>query len=152
MQKKFFPVFINWLFPGMGYYFLGRKIKALILFILLEITFVIGFILHSQVAIPMINPFSLGFNLINIFTFIVQLGNGLFSVISILNERLHFGLFWAIPSHSSYELGGYYMLVSGASNYFITMHIYDTLCGRIKKKKEEKKIERIETEEKITDK
>lgn len=138
MQKKFFPVFINWLFPGIGYYFIGKKIKALILFILLEITFIIGFLLHSQVAIPMINPFSLGFNLINIFTFIVQLGNGFFSIVSIINERFHLNLFWAIPSHSTYELGGYYMLVSGASNYFITMHIYDTLCGRVKKKKEEK--------------
>ena len=149
MRSKFLPVFLNWLFPGVGYFFLGKKVKAIILFVLLELTFLIGFILHSQVAVPMINPFSLGFNLINIFTLIVQIGNGFLSILSIINEKLHLNLFWAIPHHPYYELGGYYMLVSGAANYFITLHIYDTLCGRIEKKEDEEDSE--VDENKVTD-
>ena len=66
-----------------------------------------------------------GFNLIHNFTFIVQLGAGLPALLSLYAQYLPGSLLIGVPSSPYYELGGYYLIVSGAINYFAVCNLYD---------------------------
>jgi hypothetical protein len=106
------------------------------LFIVIEGTFFIGLCLKGSVTPPIFD--ASGGGIISMLSFIIQLGNGLVSVASLT------GVLWAkhlLSAHMTpgaliiflagkqtqarYELGGFYLLVSGAMNYFVLTNFYD---------------------------
>lgn len=122
---------LSWLLPGYGFFHHGLRSRALLFFLLLEGTFLIGAALHGSVLVPEFNPRNEGFNLITILTFLVQMCNGLLALISLLPEL--FGPGAAIlpydETHPLAELGSFYLLVSGGMNYFVLASTWDHFYG-----------------------
>ncbi len=123
---------IGWLIPGGGFILCGRRTRGLTHFFLVAVTFGIGISLHSAVAWPSWSIHDEEFNLINNFTFIVQLGSGLPALISFAAGHWPamfrgLGRLGGIPQHPYYELGSYYLIVAGALNYFAIGNFYDRL-------------------------
>jgi len=126
----------GWFVPGLGYFRRRRYVRAFILFIVIEGTFFIGLCLKGSVVPPIFD--ASGGGIISMLSFIIQLGNGLVSMASLT------GVLWAKrlltahmtpgpliiflagkQTHAMYELGGFYLLVSGAMNYFVVTNFYD---------------------------
>ena len=88
-----------------------------------------------------LDPGRADFNLINNFTFIIQLGAGLPALASLAAQFVPFLPAWAqllvqsihltelagIPPHPYYELGSYYLIVAGAINYFAVCNLHDRI-------------------------
>lgn len=126
----------GWFVPGLGYFRRRRYFRAFILFIVIEGTFFIGLCLKGSVAPPMID--ASGGGIISMLSFIIQLGNGLVSMASLtsvlwarhlLSANMMPGSLIVFLSgkqtDAMYELGGFYLLVSGAMNYFVVTNFYD---------------------------
>lgn len=125
---------LNWFLPGAGFIIVGRRARGLTQLAIVLVTFAIGLILRGGVVWPSWTLDS-GFNLVNIITFIIQMGAGLPALIS-----LGFNLagdsvgrlgpiIGGIPSGTYFELGSYYLLVAGALNYFAACNFYDRLVN-----------------------
>ncbi|MCL5269097.1 MAG: hypothetical protein M1457_00740 [bacterium] len=133
-------LFLSWLIPGLGFLLCARKARAATQFVMVTATFGLGLALHGGVAWPSWNPSSDGFNLINNFTFIIQMGAGLPALASLVSHACDpafavmppgaptiWSILGGIPYHAYYELGGYYMIVAGGLNYFAICNVYDRL-------------------------
>lgn len=133
-------LFLNWLIPGLGYWIAGRRTRGTMQFLMVMITFALGIHLRGGVDWPSWSMSKPDFNLINNFTFLVQLLAGLPALLSLavnqgqsieiwhtLVSQLHLNILGGIPSHPYYELGAFYMIVAGAINYFSTCNLYDRL-------------------------
>ena len=99
-------VLLSWVVPGLGFFLMGRRARGLAHFFLIVVTFLIGLGLHGGVAWPAWTPARPDFNLMNNFTFLVQIGSGLPGLASLLGGLA--GLQWlgGLPEHPYYELGG----------------------------------------------
>ena len=126
----------SWLLPGFGYLRKKRYARALILFIIIEGTFFLGLVLKGSVTPPILDPS--GGGVISFLSFLIQVGNGLLSIISFAavfafkkmgDFQLAPGPFLAFfageQPHAFFEMGGFYLLVSGAMNYFSVVNFYD---------------------------
>lgn len=126
----------SWLLPGFGYFRRKRYARALILFIIIEGTFLLGLVLKGSVAPPILDPS--GGGVISFLSFLIQMGNGILSFISfaavlavknMAASQLMPGPFLALfagdQPHAFFEMGGFYLLVSGAMNYFSVVNFYD---------------------------
>lgn len=135
---------LNWLVPGLGFWLCHRRARAVIQFLLVVVTFGFGIALHGGVDWPSWSMEAPDFNLINNFTFLIQLFAGLPALLSLFAsqiqnglgvpafirfvfEHLHLGFLGGTPTHPYYELGGYFMIVAGAVNYFATCNLHDRL-------------------------
>src|SRR5262245_11054833 len=103
---------LDFLVPGSGYLIVGRVARGLLQAGMVFGTMAIGFALHGGVAWPSWSPQSIDFNLINNFTFIVQMGGGLPAITSLFAGLKHWQMLGGIPQHAYYELGGYYLVVA----------------------------------------
>ena len=136
--------FASWLIPGSGFFFFGRRARGAAQFALVTLTFSFGLMLHSSVAWPTWSIRSEEFNLINNFTFVVQMGSGAPAVASfwaaLQEPRASSGgiIQWlgGIPKHPYYELGSYFLIVAGALNYFALGNFFDRIV-RVKTRFEE---------------
>lgn len=118
---------LDWLIPGLGFWLAGRRARGAMQAWMVILTFLLGLLLHSGVAWPSWSPSAPDFNLINNFTFVVQLGAGLPALLSLLSQSVpQLGLAGQ-PVHPYYELGGYFLIVAGAVNYFAVCNFYDRL-------------------------
>lgn len=144
LPKAWGLLLLNWLFPGLGFWLCHRRARAIIQFLVVILTFGLGIALRGGVDWPSWSMDAADFNLINNFTFLIQLFSGLPALLSLLAsqiqnglavpgairfifEHLHLGFLAGTPTHPYYELGGYYMIVAGAVNYFATCNLYDRL-------------------------
>ena len=122
---------LSWLIPGYGFFRNGRKTRGIVFFVLLQLTFIIGASLRGSVLIPEFNFRAMGFNLVNVLTFITQAFNGGLSIISMLPDMLGPGA--AILPYDEAapyaDLGAFYLLVSGGMNYFVLVNTYDVFYG-----------------------
>ena len=118
---------LNWFIPGSGFMIKGMLKKGLILFLIINVTFLIGLLLHGAVVIPTFDRRAEAFNWVNILTFLGQLGNGGLSLFSIMHEKIRLGWFKYYDYHPWSDLASLYFLVSGALNYFSTCNLYDRL-------------------------
>jgi hypothetical protein len=118
-------VLIDWAIPGLGFALVGRWTRGLAQFLIVWVTFAIGLALHGGVVWPSWSIHAAGFNLINNITFVIQMGAGLPALASLAGGWL--GLSWlgGVPQDPFFELGGYYMVVAGALNYFAVCNLYD---------------------------
>ena len=122
-------VFLTWLIPGAGFIIKGRPIRGAVLFGLILLTFAIGVVFRGCVEVPIWSPRSEGFNLVAILTFLVQLGAGLPSLVSLFAHPLKLGALAGDPATPFYDLATFYILVSGALNYFVVCNFYDRFYG-----------------------
>jgi len=126
----------SWLVPGFGFFRRGKYARALILFIVIELTFFLGLLCHGGVALPVLD--ASGGSIISVLTFIIQLCNGLTSLLSLgavlwdqsltvkgLEPGSLVKLLSGSQPHAFFELGAFYLLVAGAMNYFSIMNFYD---------------------------
>jgi hypothetical protein len=93
-------------------------------------TTLIGWALRGGVSWPAWSPQAEDFNLINNLTFIVQMGGGVPAFASLAGHELVWPVLGGIPEAPYYELGGYYLIVAGAINYFCALNLYDRLVRR----------------------
>lgn len=131
-QEKVFVMTLSWLIPGYGFYRHGLRWRALLFFVLLEASFVIGAVLRGSVLLPDLNPHSEGFNIVTILTFVTQMFNGALAFVSLLPE-LSGAKAAILPYDEAYkfaDLGAFYLLVSGGMNYFVLTNTWDHFYGR----------------------
>jgi hypothetical protein len=151
---KYFELFMGWLIPGSCYWMKGDRLRGTYIFILLQGSFLIGLMLNGSVHWPAWSPKTEGFNLINILTYLTQMGNGLFATLSMiadwefvkrLQEMQSIGnnvsineiqnslgalkIFHGNEISSTFELGSFYLLVAGAMNYFSVVGYWDRYYG-----------------------
>jgi len=137
-------VLMNWLLPGSGFFLNGQSVRGCVQAVLVCLTFLIGLVFHGGVSWPAWNPASDEFNLINNFSFLIQLGGGgpaLLSLYPNLMAEVNTDLAqrfagWAFiagkPQHAYYELGSFYLVVAGAINYFGACNLADRSLGRFR--------------------
>jgi hypothetical protein len=112
---------LGWLVPGSAFVLLGPKGRArgLIAVLAIHLTFVIGVSLKGGVVWPVWALRDPGFNIINILTFVVQMGTGWLSVLSLAAHAGAWAHFAPAPASAYFELGSLYCLAAGALNYFV---------------------------------
>lgn len=124
-------LFSGWMIPGLGFALHERYVRGILPFVLLNLTFWIGVSMHGGVVWPVWTWADPGFNLVNNLTFIIQLGNGLPALLSLIANQSGgggpLGFLVARPSHHLYDLSSFYLMVSGAMNYFVVCNTYDRL-------------------------
>lgn len=134
-STRWLLLLVSWLIPGAGFFILGRRTRGGALFATVFTTFFIGIMLHGGVVWPSWTTKSEDFNLINNFTFLVQMGAGLpalASLLASLNVSTGegsglFGFLAGYAPHPFFELGSYYLIVAGAINYFAIGNYFDRL-------------------------
>lgn len=108
-------------------------IRGVVLFLLINITFMIGVLLHGAVVWPIWNRHAEGFNIVNNFTFVIQLGSGLLGLLSMVGHLLRpNGVLTGQEWNAYFDLASFYLLVSGGMNYFVICHFYDQFFGKAK--------------------
>lgn len=130
--EKAYVLFLSWLIPGYGYYHNGMRRRAIFFFIVLETTFLLGALFRGSVLLPEFNYRDEGFNLVTILTFVTQMCNGLLGLVSLLPD-LTKGVLRILPYNETshwFDLGSFYLLVSGGMNYFVLVNTYDYFYGR----------------------
>jgi hypothetical protein len=127
---------LAWLVPGAGFLVSGLWRRGLTLFIVLNLTFAIGLAVHGGVVWPVWRWSDDGFNIVSNLSFIIELGAGLPSLVSLWADPQGWGdalsFLAADPSHPLYDLSSFYLLIAGAMNYFVVCNTYDRLfAGRL---------------------
>ena len=118
----------GWQVPGFRLFRTKRSILGMPLLLVLELTFLLGLIMKGGVVLPTMN--ATGGGVISLLTFVIQLGNGLMSLLSLAATTENItgaaGKFLGgTQPHALFELGGFYLLASGAMNYFAITNFYD---------------------------
>jgi len=116
---------LAWLIPGLGHIVHRDWRRGLILFVVVQATFLTGMMLHGAVLWPAISPQDWGFNAQSILTFVVQIGNGLAALLCLGAAQLFPDWAAQIRSDAFFELGTIYLLVAGAANLFSVGGVYD---------------------------
>ncbi|MFH0793879.1 MAG: DUF6677 family protein [bacterium] len=122
-------VLLTWLIPGAGFFIKRRPVRGAVLFALITVTFAVGVHFRGCVEIPIWSPGSDGFNLVAILTFLVQLGAGLPSLVSLLAHKANLRILAGDPADPLFDLATFYILVAGALNYFVVCNFYDRFYG-----------------------
>lgn len=118
-----------WLIPGAGFCLHGRWARGLTHLLLVTVTFGMGLALRGGVQWPSWSPSAPDFNLINNLAFIVQMAAGLPAVASLTANLAGWTWLGGTPWHAYAELGGYYLIVAGAINYFSLCNFNDRLLA-----------------------
>ncbi len=131
-QPRWLVLFLSWLVPGYGFFVHGLRRRAILVFALIQVTFLAGIAFRGGVLVPEFRWNHEGFNIVSLLTFFTQIFNGGAALISMLPEFL--GQKWAIfPSDETSpwaDLGSFFLLVAGGLNYFVLMSTYDHFYGR----------------------
>lgn len=130
-EPKLVLLLLSWLIPGYGFYRHGLRVRGLILFVLIESTFLVGVMFQGAVLVPEFNYRSEGFNLVAILTFVTQMFNGLAACLSAVAD-LTGGAVRLLPGNELNQwsdLGTFYLLMSGGLNYFALTGTYDHFYG-----------------------
>lgn len=130
--RKWVGLLLGYFIPGGGFILCGRWQRGLAHFLTIMVTFSLGIALHGAVVWPTWDRSSEDFNLINNFTFVVQVGTGapaLASLMATTQEKPSESgpMKWLAgdPPHAYYELGAYFLIVAGALNLFALGNYYD---------------------------
>jgi hypothetical protein len=124
--QTFLQMLLGWLVPGAPFFFKKAYLRGIALFAIIMLTFVIGIALNGGVIWPIWVPGDEGFNIVNCLTFLVQLGCGLPSLISLAaSQGIILDSIQPKEWHPFFDLASFYILISGAMNYFILMNFYD---------------------------
>ncbi|NUP88291.1 MAG: hypothetical protein HUU25_00565 [Candidatus Sumerlaeia bacterium] len=114
-----------WLIPGLGHILHRDVLRGIFQFVLIQVTFGLGLLLHGAVLWPAYNPLDWGANAMNILTFVIQLANGLAALLCLAVSQAFPGWAEATRAHALFELGSVYLLISGAMNSFTVGALFD---------------------------
>lgn len=92
---------------------------------LLTSTFLLGLLLKGTVVFPVWTPGTEGFNVINILTFLAQMGYGSLSLLCLASHQLGIGFFQGDQSFAFFDLATFYLIIAGALNYLMLFNLYD---------------------------
>ena len=113
-------VFLAWVFPGMGHWYLGRRKRALLYTAVVTITFLLGVSFQGRLYSP-----EAGAPLTLLATFAV-FGSGLLNIAARLLLANSRGAILAV----TYEYGCAFLLTSGLMNLLLMLDAYDIASGR----------------------
>jgi hypothetical protein len=122
----------SWFVPGLGFIVKRNYWRGVVIFLLLNATFLIGLLLQGTVIMPDWRYWSPGFNVVNCLVFIGQMGNagaGLLSWIFLTPDQVHLRIFQPNERGPWFDLATLYLLVSGCLNYFCVCNFYDRYLG-----------------------
>lgn len=126
-----FPLLVgSWFVPGLGFIARRDYWRGAAVFILLNGTFLLGLLLHGTVLPAEFNYFSPSFNVVNLLTFIGQMGNGAASLFCLASAKWKLGIIRPVETDPWFDLAALYLLVSGCMNYFCVCNVYDRYFGR----------------------
>ena len=120
----------SWLVPGSAFIARRNYWRGAAVFLLLNGTFLFGLLLHGTVLVPEFNYFSPSFNIVNVLTFIGQMGNGAASLLCLADAKWNMGIIRPVETDAWFDLAALYLLVSGCMNYFCVCNVYDRYFGR----------------------
>ncbi|KPK71910.1 MAG: hypothetical protein AMJ84_05305 [Acidithiobacillales bacterium SM23_46] len=128
----------SWLVPGLGFVLRRNYWRGAAVFLILNGTFLLGLLLHGTVLVPEFRYYSPAFNIVNLLTFIGQLGNAGASLFCLAHDRLQWDILRADETHPWFDLAALYLLVSGCMNYFCVGSFYDRYLAAGKTQGEER--------------
>lgn len=129
---------LGWLVPGLGHLLQRDTKRGIIIFAVIQTTFVLGLICHGAVLLPPYNPADWGMNAMNILTFVVQLANGLAAMLTMAVSQLFPAWAASTRAHTLFELGSVYLLMAGAVNSIVLGGLYDRHLRRPRPSEEAK--------------
>jgi len=115
----------SWIVPGSGFVVCRNYWRGLAIFALITTTFFLGLLLHGTVLIPDFYYRSPSFNVVNLLTFIGQMGNGGASLFCLAHDRWNWRILQSVETDPRFDLAMLYLLVSGCMNYFCVCNFYD---------------------------
>jgi len=120
---------LSWLIPGAGFMAVRQTARGLALFALIETPFILGVLMYGSVPLPAWTPGDLGFNIVNSLTFLTQMGNGLLSGVWLAGNVANIPFFRGDEPQALADLASFYIMVSGALNYFSVCSFHDRLVA-----------------------
>jgi hypothetical protein len=126
--RRAIAVLAGWLVPGAGHLTLGRYGRALLFFLVITGSFVLGLAIEGRLYWPTApeEPSFLPFDLITVLWFFAQIGSGLCYIVSYL---MGFGT-TPEPWSPTFEYGNTFMFLAGLLNYLVLHDAYDIAAGR----------------------
>ena len=115
------PVLLGlaWFVPGLGHVLLGRRLRAVVFFIVIVVGFLAGLFLDGELMVP--HP---GDPLSYLAT-IASVGNGLLFFIA-----RGVGLGQVVVTSASYEFGNTFLLTAGMMNLLLVLDAHDIATGK----------------------
>lgn len=126
--RRAIAVVAAWIIPGAGHLTLGRYGRALLFFVVITGTFILGLALHGRLYWPVASEEAtmFPFDLITVLWFFTQIGSGLCYVAAYL---LGFGT-TPEPWSPTFEYGYTFMCLAGLLNYLVIHDAFDIASGR----------------------
>ncbi|MCX7765532.1 MAG: hypothetical protein N2246_02355 [Candidatus Sumerlaeia bacterium] len=118
-------IILSWLIPGSGFLLHKQLIRGIIIMVVLSATFWLGLLLDGSVVFPVWSPRQEGFNVINILTFLSQMGYGGLSILCLASPALGLTFFQGNQAGSFFDLASFYLIVAGGLNYLMVFNFYD---------------------------
>ena len=116
---------LSWLIPGSGFMLRRDFYRGLAIFVMVTLTFFLGLGLKGSVVFPVLSPGSEGFNVINILTFLAQLGYGAMSLLCLGSCRLGMPFLQGLQSYAFFDIAAFYLIIAGSLNYLMLFNYYD---------------------------
>ncbi|MCD6385902.1 hypothetical protein J7M23_09025 [Candidatus Sumerlaeota bacterium] len=116
---------LSWLIPGSGFLIHRDNYRGVTIMGLLTATFLLGLSLKGTVVFPVWSPSKEGFNVINILTFLAQMGYGSLGLLCLASHWLGMRFFQGDQSYAFFDLATFYLIIAGALNYLMLFNLYD---------------------------
>ncbi len=118
--RAWIAVFLAWIFPGVGHWYLGRRNRAILYALIVPITFLLGVSFQGRLYSP-----EAGAPLTLLATFAV-FGSGLLNIAARLLLENPRGAILSV----TYEYGCAFLLTAGLMNLLLMLDAYDIAAGR----------------------
>lgn len=133
LQRIIVEIVLSWLIPGSGFLLHKQITRGIIILVVLSATFILGLLLEGSVVFPVWSPRQEGFNVINILTFLSQMGYGSLSLLCLASHTLGLSFFQGNQAGAFFDLASFYLIVAGGINYLMVFNFYDR-CIRVAEK------------------
>ena len=110
---------LAWFVPGLGHVLLGRRLRAVVFFVVIVVAFLVGLRLDGELIVP--HP---GDPLSYLAT-IASVGNGVLFFIA-----RGVGLGQGIVTSAAYEFGNTFLLTAGMMNLLLVLDVHDIATGK----------------------
>lgn len=108
-----------WLVPGLGHLLLRRRLRAVVFFTVIAVSFVVGILLDGELILPQAgDPLSY-------LAAVATVGNG---ALFLLARALDVGQ--GVATAASYEYGNTFLLTAGMMNLLLVLDVHDITRGR----------------------
>jgi len=110
---------LAWFVPGLGHVLLGRRLRAVVFFVVIVVAFLAGLRLDGELIVPHAgDPLSY-------MAAIASVGNGLLFFIA-----RGVGLGQGVVTSAAYEFGNTFLLTAGMMNLLVVLDTHDIATGK----------------------